>query len=285
LHNLTGYEVDRRASIESGEIKGLYILAMKDHSLDFMSRLRDNDIGQKIFDHFPDVCFFIKDIRSRFVGANHVLLKKIGFASEKDLIGLTDYDFWYEQAAESYQRDDAKVMRTGQPLINKHELIATSSGMLEWVQTTKIPLHGKDGSIIGLIGFSRDLRLDNSSLHFYRTMEPVIQYIFNNFSNPIRVSDLAKISGMPAPSFIRQFKHEFQMTPSRYLGLVRLNAACRMLSSSQKSISEIALDAGFYDHSYFTKQFIKHKKTTPTEYRIKHEGKSEGPRFLSLGTS
>jgi AraC-like DNA-binding protein len=246
-----------------------------------MSRLRDNDIGQKLFDNFPDVCFFLKDVKSRFVGANELLLKKIGCASEKEIIGLTDYDFWYEQAAESYRRDDAKVMRTGLPQINKHEIIASSNGMLEWFQTTKIPLHGKDGSIIGLIGFSRDLRLDNSSLHFYRAMEPVIQYILNNFSTPIRVLDLAKISGMTASRFVRQFQNEFQMTPSRYLTLVRLNAACRMLSGSQKSISTIAMNAGFYDHSYFTKQFVKHKKTTPTEYRNKYEGQPQ--RFKRMG--
>jgi AraC-like DNA-binding protein len=246
-----------------------------------MSRLRDNDIGQKLFDNLPDVFFFLKDVKSRFVGANQVLLKKIGCASENELIGLTDYDFWHEEAAESYQRDDAKVMRTGVPQINKHELIASSNGMLEWFQTTKIPLHGKDGSIIGLIGFSRDLRLDNSSLDFYRTVEPVIQYILNNFSNPIRVLDLAKISGMTASRFIRQFKHQLQMTPSRYLTIVRLNAACRMLSGSQKPISTIAMNAGFYDHSYFTKQFVKHKKITPTEYRNKHEGQPQ--RFKRLG--
>jgi AraC-like DNA-binding protein len=254
---------------------------MRKNSLEFMSRLRDNEIGQKLFDNFPDVCFFLKDVKSRFVGANQLLLKKIGFTSEKEIIGLTDYDFWYEQAAESYQRDDAKVMRTGVPQINKHEIIASSNGMLEWYQTTKIPLHGKDGSVIGLIGFSRDLRLDNSSLQFYRTMEPVIQYILNNYSSPIRVSDLAKISGMTASSFVRQFKYEFQMTPSHYLTLVRLNAACRMLSGSQKSISTIAMNAGFYDHSYFTKQFVKHKKITPTDYRIKHEGQPQSFKRMS----
>jgi transcriptional regulator GlxA family with amidase domain len=47
------------------------------------------------------------------------------------------------------------------------------------------------------------------------------------------------------------------------------------LSGSRKSISTIAMNTGFYDHSYFTKQFVKHKKTTPTEYRIKHEGQPQ----------
>ena len=247
---------------------------MKTDSLEFMSRLRDNDIGQKIFDNFPDVCFFLKDFEGRFISANQMFLKRFGW-SEEEIIGRTDSDLGDEHSAESYRLDDEKVMRFGVPQINKHEIIASSNGSMEWFQTTKIPLHGKDGSIVGLVGFSRDLRLDNSSLHNYRTMEPVVRHILNNYSSPIRILDLAEIAGMTGPRFIRQFKHEFQMTPSRYLTLVRLNAACRMLTGSRKSISDIALDAGFYDHSYFTKQFVMHKKTTPTEYRIKHEGRPQ----------
>src|SRR5690606_17073694 len=94
---------------------------------DFMSRLHENEIGQKIFENFPDVCFFLKDFEGRFISANQMFLKRFGW-SEEEIIGRTDFDLGDEHSAESYRLDDEKVMRSGVPQINKHEIIVSSNG-------------------------------------------------------------------------------------------------------------------------------------------------------------
>jgi len=61
----------------------------------------------------------------------------------------------------------------------------------------------------------------------------------------------------------RKFKRLFQLTPQQFLLRVRLNAACQMLGSTDRSVSQIALGVGFYDQSYFTKHFRRQMGMTP----------------------
>ena len=250
---------------------------------EFLATVRENEIGEKLIEYIPDMYFFVKDSQSQFVMANRSFWEKAGCGSEDELIGHTDFDFWHAQAAEAYRRDDLEVMRTGIPQINKQEIIASADGLVDWYHTTKIPVHAKDGSIVGIAGFIRDLRRANSALQHYRTMEPVIQHILRNYPNPIRTEELAKIAAMSLPRFTRRFKREFQVTPSRYLTMVRLNAACRLLAGTLKPVSDIALEAGFYDHSFFTKQFVKYKGIAPKEFRRRFRDIPEQARFFPLG--
>ena len=61
------------------------------------------------------------------------------------------------------------------------------------------------------------------------------------------------------------------MTPMQYVLRVRINASCQLLTSTGRSVAEIALACGFYDQSYFTKQFHKQLGQTPTEYRSRYQ--------------
>jgi AraC-like DNA-binding protein len=67
--------------------------------------------------------------------------------------------------------------------------------------------------------------------------------------------------------FDRKFKRLFQMTPQQYILRVRINAAAQTLATEAISVAEIAQQAGFYDQSYFTKQFRKQMGLTPSAYR------------------
>tara|TARA_B100001123_G_scaffold450929_1_gene625195 strand:+ start:3852 stop:4031 length:180 start_codon:yes stop_codon:yes gene_type:complete len=48
-----------------------------------------------------------------------------------------------------------------------------------------------------------------------------------------------------------------------FLNKTRVDAACDDLLAKDKSISEIALETGFYDQSPFTQHFRKHVGMTP----------------------
>jgi YesN/AraC family two-component response regulator len=53
---------------------------------------------------------------------------------------------------------------------------------------------------------------------------------------------------------------------SRFIESMRLRVAARLLKENNRSISEIAYEVGFNDNTYFTRQFKKAFKKTPTEY-------------------
>jgi AraC-like DNA-binding protein len=48
---------------------------------------------------------------------------------------------------------------------------------------------------------------------------------------------------------------------------MRVLAACDLLEHTDQSVTEIALEVGFYDHSDFSRQFRKIMGQSPTDYR------------------
>jgi PAS domain S-box-containing protein len=251
----------------------------------FMEKAHKGELIDLILDHVPgNIYVFIKDAESRLVLANRNFWKKLGLQDEEAIIGLTDFSLFPNNQAEAYRQDDNRVIATGQPMVEKLEVMSTSGGLVDWYRTTKIPLRGEEGSIIGLIGITHDLRSANSDLQPYRAFEPVIRHIMSHYAQPIEAEELAALAGMPPQRFTRRFKQEFQVTPARYLAAVRLNAACRLLTGSDKSILTVSQESGFHDHSFFTKQFVKQKGMTPKEYRRAFRDVPDTASFFPVAT-
>lgn len=94
-----------------------------------------------------------------------------------------------------------------------------------------------------------------------------IEYILRCYDEKITVDDLAKIANMSRSTFIRQFKTLNRCTPNKYLTKVRIDKAAEMLRNSDKSISRISQDCGFFDSSHFCKNFTLLKGVSPLEFR------------------
>ncbi len=233
----------------------------------FLKELGYKPQMEQLLSHLPDLLFFVKNLQGQFVMANTSFARQCGAQSERDLIGKTDSDFFPPDLANIYTQDDQQVIHTGQSIINRAELFVDSNGVLNWVSTTKVPMHGKNGHIIGIAGTTHELHEANQSLQPYKQLAKVVQYIRENYSKQITVSDLAAIVNQSISQFQRRFKSVFHITPLHYINRIRINVACRQLRESNDTISTIAQRCGFYDHSYFTKQFIKHIGIRPKEYR------------------
>ena len=249
----------------------------------FLTSLRENELVETLLEQFPEnVDVFVKDAQSRFMFSNRSFWQKMGLTSGDQIVGKTDDDFFWSLQAEAYRRDDAEVMRTGVPQINKLEIVPTADGLVDWYHTTKVPLRNNQGRVVGTMGVIHDLRSANQALQPYRTMEPVIRHIMQNYARPVSVEELAAVANMSPPRFSRRFKREFKVTPGRYLAMVRLNVACRLLASTRKPIAEIAQESGFYDHSFFTKRFAKYKGMSPKEFRARFREMPDQKKFFPL---
>ncbi len=98
---------------------------------------------------------FRKDRQGRFTFANQQYCKHYKCRLE-DILGKTDFDFFPQELAEKYQKDDSRVMETGQTceIIEEHQPFGQEKTI---VQVVKTPLYGADGSIIGLQGIFWDI--------------------------------------------------------------------------------------------------------------------------------
>ncbi len=116
----------------------------------------ERDLLRTLIDSLPDY-IYVKDSRSRFLVNNLAQVRFVGLDSPAQLEGKTDFDVFPPEHASGYYADDQALMNADEPLLNRLETAHSSAGADEWVLTTKIPLHDADGSVIGLVGLTRNI--------------------------------------------------------------------------------------------------------------------------------
>lgn len=104
------------------------------------------------------------------------------------------------------------------------------------------------------------------SSHRLSQLNKVLKYIEENYSNYIKISDLSDILDITPNHFSKIFKDVFKQTVSEYIIEYRIEMATLELSTTHHSVTEVALNNGFSDSSYFIKMFKKIKGCSPKKY-------------------
>ena len=95
----------------------------------------------------------------------------------------------------------------------------------------------------------------------------LMHYIQQNFKDEITLQQAASVSGLQIHSFCRFFKTLTNRTFSDFLNEVRISFACKLLQQSDLPVTQIALECGYTNISYFNRCFKKINKVAPKEYR------------------
>jgi AraC family transcriptional regulator len=93
------------------------------------------------------------------------------------------------------------------------------------------------------------------------------EFLQANFTRPLRVADLAAEVGVHPVHLARVFRAHFGASPASYVRRLRLEWSGMQLSTSNRPLSELALEAGFADQSHFNRTFKRHTGLTPEQYR------------------
>lgn len=101
----------------------------------------------------------------------------------------------------------------------------------------------------------------------FKKIVPVLEYIDENYYSQITLAELCKLVNLNEYYFCRLFKKAVNTSVVQYLNFVRVCKAERFLTSTDKSISEIAYETGFSSVSYFNRIFKKYKNCTPGTYK------------------
>jgi len=225
---------------------------------------------QTLFDLAPDVAFFIKDAQGRYVTVNDSLVMRHGLKRKSDAIGKYPRDMCPGDFGRIPSEQDARVLRTGRPLIDHMELQWYRPHDPVWCLTTKLPIHGADGAVIGLIGFSRDVRAPVDRQEIPTGFAAALAEFEQELSEDVTSAWLAQRSKLSPQRLARLTKRLFGLTPTQFITKTRIATASRLLRETKKSIAEIAQASGFYDHSAFTRAFRSATGVTPSLYRNQH---------------
>ena len=105
------------------------------------------------------------------------------------------------------------------------------------------------------------------------TVQKVINHINLNLSEPHTLKSLAALCHI-SPSYLSSlFKQETGSTLIDYINTQRVKRAAQQLTTTDRSISEVAEEMGILDVNYFAKIFKRTFGMTPTRYRRENRKK------------
>ncbi len=137
--------------------KGAHLLALCE---DITARRKQEEVWksrqqlQAIVEGTSDAVF-IKDVQGRYLLFNSAAGRFVGKLPD-EVIGRDDTFIFSCDDARSVRAGDCRVMAGGKTQTFE-EVVTTSDGLRRTFMSTKGPLFGSDGAVIGLFGISRDI--------------------------------------------------------------------------------------------------------------------------------
>jgi transcriptional regulator GlxA family with amidase domain len=95
----------------------------------------------------------------------------------------------------------------------------------------------------------------------------VREHLRENLAQSHRLEELAAAAGLSVPHFCALFRRQTGYAPIDFLIRQRIQRACKLLDTTDKSIAMIATEVGYDDAYYFTRCFRRIVGSPPRAYR------------------
>jgi AraC family transcriptional regulator len=100
-----------------------------------------------------------------------------------------------------------------------------------------------------------------------RWLQRAVEYLRANFKESPTLQEVAQAAGVHPVHLAREFHRKQGLTVGEYLRKLRVGLACEELVRSKQPIVDIAVKAGFSDHSHMSRVFRRQTGLTPSEFR------------------
>ena len=95
----------------------------------------------------------------------------------------------------------------------------------------------------------------------------MLAYIQENYAKKLTLQEIADASAVSTRECLRCFQTSIRQSPMEYLMEYRIQAAVRLLETTNLTVTEIAMRTGWGSSSYFTKMFHSIHGKTPNAHR------------------
>ena len=95
----------------------------------------------------------------------------------------------------------------------------------------------------------------------------MVSYIQQNYTGKILLREFGEQFHLSEKYISRYFKEHFHITLSQYVTYLRLEHAKQMLQETDISVTEVAMQSGYQNVSYFIRSFKKTYGVSPLKYR------------------
>ncbi|MCJ8271582.1 MAG: helix-turn-helix domain-containing protein [Psychrosphaera sp.] len=175
------------------------------------------------------------------------------------------------------------VLSVDKILINDADII-TAGGLMSWLDLgLEIVAQYMKPTVMRALGKYLIVDTGKREQRYYQSFNPrfdhgaeqiltIQHFIQANHNRQLTVEALAQRVFMTKRTFLRQFSAATKHTPVQYIQRVRVQKACELLETTNKTTEQIAALVGYDDVNGFRKVFNKVVGLNPTGFRAKFVG-------------
>ncbi|WP_444912931.1 helix-turn-helix domain-containing protein [Microbulbifer sp. PAAF003] len=121
-----------------------------------------------------------------------------------------------------------------------------------------IPRLDSSGTVVKMLG------------QLFIRQQPKLQEVVQaHLYSSLKLADLAFLCHMSESTFTRKFKQVYGSSATKYITSKRMEKAQQLILNSDLSLTEVALECGFDELSYFSRVFKQHYQVAPSQMRKK----------------
>lgn len=98
------------------------------------------------------------------------------------------------------------------------------------------------------------------------------QLMLANLDAGISVAEVAEACALSRSHFTRKFKESTLLSPHVWLRQQRVDKAMALLRHSQLSLTQVAMECGFFDQAHFCRVFARSQGMTPLAFKRQQQG-------------
>ena len=220
--------------------KEAVLLKCGSHFLDLLRDTEDDQVEVIAIHLYPDL------LKKLYTGDIPAIIKKQNDSKGSQVVASSDVIARFIDSLEFYFQNPSLV----------------NNDLLELKIKELILLLVQSKNINSVLELVADLYTSNKIL----VREVIELHLFSN----LKLEQLAKLSNLSLSSFKREFKKEFNDSPTNYINTKRLEKAKELLTVTNLPIGEIAYEIGFQDSLYFTRLFKNKLGIPPTAFRSEY---------------
>ena len=157
--------------------------------------------------------------------------------------------------------------------VTEKENFGNKFGSMEVFDLAVTDIYTVKDYLLKILLYTVDKREQLAGKNYSFLLNKAKDFVEKNYMNcDISLNTVAEYIGLSPTYFSTIFKQELGINFIDYLTKTRINEAKILLRSTDKRISDIAMEVGYRDQHYFSSSFKKYQGDTPKAYR---ENKNE----------
>lgn len=123
----------------------------------------------------------------------------------------------------------------------------------------------------------QELPVSEADVQSEQRVKTMLQFIHSHYAEPLTLEQIAAAASISPRECSRCFLRVIGDSPVSYLIKYRISMAAALLENSGGTITQISLQTGFNNSSYFTRAFTRQMGLTPRAFRAARRSESADP--------